>query len=552
MIAEATKTLSLAQNRVDDENDRLSFGVNQYARVGSACCEYTAGLVPLFPGGDDVLASNEVLVVPDLASDGRFKGEPYVLDHPHGRFYIGAPIISPANQAIGAYCVLDDEPRQGASQAEIEFVRDMAATVMAHLEMVRMKTELSRSRYMVAGLGSFIAGRSNTLHWWDIPDKASDIVSNPSGSRGDPPTTPNTEVSPATPATSHTGVPPPLLATPNTEALPPAGSVHSSGSVTPQISVTAPEPSPGGTRNSASKTTSKSNPPSRPTTPWAFDHSVNLAQVPLPSHVGNIFKRASTIIREAVELDGAIFLDAAVTEYGGLVSERPESEASSIPSSVDPSLSTSGRLSKAEDQELQQSEPCAVLGSSLVCEDGSDVASIDAAKPVPQRFLRALLNNYPKGKIWNFNRDDIHPTGIDDVEELISMGLGERFNRRGRRWRDRKLIQLLFPGVRSIAFIGMWDSSRDRWFAGSMLWTCSPTRILSAEVELNYLIAFGHSIMSGIAASEIRQADNAKGAFITSISHELRTPLHGILGELQQLMNAHSGAYCRKDLRIAF
>lgn len=51
------------------------------------------------------------------------------------------------------------------------------------------------------------------------------------------------------------------------------------------------------------------------------------------------------------------------------------------------------------------------------------------------------------------------------------------------------------------------------------------------EIELNYLLTFGYTIMSEVAASDIRLADSAKSTFISSISHELRTPLHGILGK---------------------
>ncbi|KAL1310496.1 hypothetical protein AAFC00_000784 [Neodothiora populina] len=81
----------------------------------------------------------------------------------------------------------------------------------------------------------------------------------------------------------------------------------------------------------------------------------------------------------------------------------------------------------------------------------------------------------------------------------------------------------------------MWDSIKRRWFAGAILWTCSPTRSLTPGIELNYLVAFGQSIMSEIAALGAKQADQAKGAFITNISHELRTPLHGILGSAECL-----------------
>lgn len=42
-------------------------------------------------------------------------------------------------------------------------------------------------------------------------------------------------------------------------------------------------------------------------------------------------------------------------------------------------------------------------------------------------------------------------------------------NRRRRRGEDSKMIQQLFPGVRSLALMPMWDSGRERFFAGSVV-----------------------------------------------------------------------------------
>ncbi|KAH0144589.1 hypothetical protein KCU86_g23198, partial [Aureobasidium melanogenum] len=53
--------------------------------------------------------------------------------------------------------------------------------------------------------------------------------------------------------------------------------------------------------------------------------------------------------------------------------------------------------------------------------------------------------------------------------------------------------------------------------------------------ELNYMTAFGQSVMSEIARIDVKMADRAKATFISSISHELRTPLHGIMGSSECL-----------------
>ena len=62
-------------------------------------------------------------------------------------------------------------------------------------------------------------------------------------------------------------------------------------------------------------------------------------------------------------------------------------------------------------------------------------------------------------------------------------------------------------------------------------------RILSHELELSYLAAFGNSIMTEVHRLDAKRADTAKSKFISSVSHELRSPLHGILGSVECLQD---------------
>lgn len=96
-------------------------------------------------------------------------------------------------------------------------------------------------------------------------------------------------------------------------------------------------------------------------------------------------------------------------------------------------------------------------------------------------------------------------------------------------------IQRLFPEVRSLALIGMWDPIKGKWFAGCMIWTYSSLRLLSAESELSFLTVLCDAAMAEVHRLEASNADNAKMDFISSISHELRSPLHGILGSVECL-----------------
>ncbi len=63
---------------------------------------------------DHTIRSDLPLVIPDLAKDPRFDGNPAVHGRAHLRFYAGYPIESPDGYRVGALCLLDTRPRDGA------------------------------------------------------------------------------------------------------------------------------------------------------------------------------------------------------------------------------------------------------------------------------------------------------------------------------------------------------------------------------------------------------------------------------------------------------
>lgn len=64
--------------------------------------------------------SDEVLVVPDASKDARFANNPYVVGKPHLRFYAGYPISINGVDALGAFCLLDDKPREFSENDKIK------------------------------------------------------------------------------------------------------------------------------------------------------------------------------------------------------------------------------------------------------------------------------------------------------------------------------------------------------------------------------------------------------------------------------------------------
>ncbi|MBP2462647.1 MULTISPECIES: sensor domain-containing diguanylate cyclase [unclassified Rhizobium] len=59
-----------------------------------------------------VVFDNEVVVVPDLARHPELRDLPYVLGEPGFRSYAGAPVALEPGLPVGAFCLLDTEPRE--------------------------------------------------------------------------------------------------------------------------------------------------------------------------------------------------------------------------------------------------------------------------------------------------------------------------------------------------------------------------------------------------------------------------------------------------------
>lgn len=75
----------------------------------------------------------ELLIVPDACQDSRFANNLLVTREPHIRFYAGVPLITPAGQAIGTLCVMDQRSRtQDPNFAEA--LSTLGRQVVSHLE----------------------------------------------------------------------------------------------------------------------------------------------------------------------------------------------------------------------------------------------------------------------------------------------------------------------------------------------------------------------------------------------------------------------------------
>ncbi|KAK3710454.1 hypothetical protein LTR37_010297 [Vermiconidia calcicola] len=516
VLAESTRTLSLQDDSVHAPGDDLWLGHAIIPR-GCAVCEHTVNL-PSFE--DSIDGDSSVHIINDLTKDQRFCDAPFVASRPNARFYAGVPITTGSKGInIGAYCVLDDKPRDGLDDDSIAFLRDMAAAVMTHLEMVRTKADHKRGTTMISRLSAFIEGTEKLP---EPPASASQRSVPRSGS-----------VSKKTSASM-------------------ADKASDSQMSSPKLEGTV-EPPPLEGRGVGSIQEARAMPPttSHAALPVVSRTEQESQMQPTASRVRTTFERAAHLIRDATDADGAMFLDASVRTYGGLLDKSNGSEQSS-----DSGLGAVEGLNEHKEghngRETPKRQQCPVLTSSRKSSNNSPDNSgteIPHTDSMDEQFLRSLLRRYPRGVTFSYSGDgDVssdsessESTGLksgDDTAQGSDARNGD-LSRKERRKRSHanhsEEIRRLLPGVRSFALVGVWDQVRDRWLAACAIWTYSPLRIFSNESELSYMTAFCDVLMAEVQRLEAQISDNAKTDFISSISHELRSPLHGILGSVEIL-----------------
>jgi adenylate cyclase len=82
------------------------------------------------------ICQNDLMYVPDVNKDERFREYPDVVGKPYIRFYCGMPLINREGYALGSFCVIDFEPHE-ITPAQREAVRRLAHQAVAQLELRR-------------------------------------------------------------------------------------------------------------------------------------------------------------------------------------------------------------------------------------------------------------------------------------------------------------------------------------------------------------------------------------------------------------------------------
>ena len=93
-----------------------------------------------------VIKDDAMLVVEDARQDERFKSNPLVTGDLNIRAYVGAPLRTPQGHILGTLCVIDTESPREFNDDELELLRVLSKSVMAHLETRRALQQTERAR----------------------------------------------------------------------------------------------------------------------------------------------------------------------------------------------------------------------------------------------------------------------------------------------------------------------------------------------------------------------------------------------------------------------
>lgn len=401
------------------------------------------------------------------------------------------------------------------------------------MDMVRAKAETTKGEQMVHGLGSFVEGKSTIDEWWMSEDSRGRHVRRR-------PSSPAVGLEQEWADEQYYMHHPPSKKCSNQETeerrTPPGFLLEverqQARRASEAFSESPPKPFH---ENPKFKETSK--------------------QDTLSIEVKATFARATQIIRQALAVDGVCCFDAkAGHTFGGLIEQdekRPQQRRTPSSSGVELNSSSSESLKDESDDSgkeamYEQDRPCEVLGFSTV--ESSSINGNQANKVTDgmrETLLRSLLQRYPHGTILNFDENGHSPSEEERPSSAPADWPGLKRRKRSRkrlRSSEAKFLRKIFPNVRSMAIVPMWNS-RQKFFSACIAWTVDPYRVLTSQSELSYLAAFGDSVMAEIARVEAKIADKAKSDFISSISHELRSPLHGILGSVECLQDSELDAF---------
>ncbi|KAL2816037.1 hypothetical protein BDW59DRAFT_11906 [Aspergillus cavernicola] len=535
VVAEATESIAIGNVHKQQHNDGIYLGVRSLD-LGWGAVPHTIRFftdrIPATPVKTDNLVANSThYIVCDFTKEEAYRDRPYVTDWPYMRFYAAVPIRSPGGFVLGSYCVVDNKPRANFGDVEVESMKGIAGAIAQHLETVRLSHCHRRTETLVKSLTTFVK------HQNDFDPTESYTTTSSQSTTHIPDASTGTELSyPDALADRHinlSGVEGVLNSDPRSPSVATAelsslfSKVADSEQTEPSLPWRPIDPTSVERPNSASSLVGNRRdgvPRSAPAVADSPTSNPQVSEMEIASSVTRIFARASILLRDSMDLDGVLFVDASRCN-AGVVLTNDTGTWEPLPSTLNPDFLADpypsplgvpgvGSLSKASEN------PCTLLGRAL--RESAKSAEPHSDFNITEKLLDELMTSFPQGQFFDLsdlsvrNQEWSFYPSSDPTTELSHQ------------------LAWHFPDANSVLFSPIWDWNKSRWLAGTLVWTSNTFRALGAD-ELHYFKAFGDSIISEVARVDWATTQKSKSAFMSSVSHELRSPLHGILASAELL-----------------
>ncbi|KAL4952306.1 hypothetical protein BDW69DRAFT_200856 [Aspergillus filifer] len=231
----------------------------------------------------------------------------------------------------------------------------------------------------------------------------------------------------------------------------------------------------------------------------------------LPRQISSLYTRASSLLLNALDIYGVLFLDAP--RGYSRSNSRSNSRRSSCVSlgAMDGVNGISGPRNRPPSPSLVDEWPekaCNILSSAI-----SEHGSFDgrSSSSITNGLLQDLFECHSDGEIFN----SIHAGTLDTPSQELAAGLARAF-----------------PGARSVLFLPLWDWDKARWTSGVIAWMDQTD---FSEHDLRYVQHFCTTVVSKLIRADRDTTEKAKENLLSSLSHELRSPLHGMLANSELL-----------------
>nr|POF26427.1 hybrid signal transduction histidine kinase b [Quercus suber] len=569
ILAEATKTMSLQYDAVEDVRDLAWLGTCSFLRddglsTGHMETWRRARQLREVPEDNDHFYTDSLSphwhIISDIRSHEVYNRRKFVLRSPALRFYAAVPLRGAFGSVLGSLTVVDDIPRYGVSAVELSFMEDVADTITQHLDATLVRSQRQRSERMVQALGLFNSGKSSLRHWWlkQEDNRNANIGRHGGGiqpadertAAADREFGPNVNLSSSDKEMSSSPDRDRQDDSDEDEANQPhtvnasASSLHNShASVTraaehisgqdfgERKSIRRPvTPLTALDRGSIDDSLSESEPKTERSpkldgraTKEGFDHVV-ASQL--------AYARASNLMREALGAYGVVFVNTCLTAPGSHISNSARSTASDHIAQPP--------TSEGDNSDSYSSAASHVAVHAFSTVDESTVRGSQISKSqfkVSQTFLANLIRRYPNGHIFNFTEDGSACSSSNEENATSGSASNSDQSRSTRQHlpRDGQRLGEIMVGAKTIAFYPLWDETLDRFSSAVFVWSTSPLRYFDPVEDVTYLASWGHSVLAELRRLETIATDKAKSTFISSVSHELRSPLHGVLAGVEFL-----------------